>query len=134
MQASLPILPAEVLAGRYTHAGVLADRATFAVNAGVARSIRLAAAAIRRSYVTRAVSSSPICWAAARCTASSVRNTRGSTIAAASRSSSSMCTRVSLCRSRRARTRVDHILGPPGLTDADRAALLGDTTAELLRL
>ena len=31
-------------------------------------------------------------------------------------------------------TSVDHILGTPGLTDADRAAMLGDTAAKLLRL
>ena len=31
-------------------------------------------------------------------------------------------------------TSVDHILGTPGLTDADRAAMLGDTAATLLRL
>ena len=32
------------------------------------------------------------------------------------------------------RTSVDHILGTPGLTDADRAAMLGDTAAKLLQL
>jgi aminocarboxymuconate-semialdehyde decarboxylase len=29
-------------------------------------------------------------------------------------------------------TSVDHILGTPGLSDAERAAMLGDTAAQLL--
>ncbi len=32
------------------------------------------------------------------------------------------------------KTSVDHILGTPGLTEADRAAMLGETAAKLLRL
>jgi aminocarboxymuconate-semialdehyde decarboxylase len=32
------------------------------------------------------------------------------------------------------KTSVDHILGTPGLTDADRAAMLGDTAAKLLKI
>jgi aminocarboxymuconate-semialdehyde decarboxylase len=31
-------------------------------------------------------------------------------------------------------TSVDHILGTPGLGEADRAAMLGDTAAKLLKL
>ena len=31
-------------------------------------------------------------------------------------------------------TPVDHILATPGMSDADRAAMLGDTAARLLRI